>query len=89
MSKIIVYSKDYCPYCDRAKAFITSKGLKYTEVDITNDVKLQEECFTKANGRKTVPQIFFGNTHIGGFDDMMALQKSGKLDEIIKSELNA
>lgn len=83
MSKIVVYSKDYCPYCDRAKAFLKSKNLNYTEIDITNDVNLQNECFEKSNGRRTVPQIFVGSAHIGGYDDMMELQKQGKLDEII------
>lgn len=86
MSKIIIYSKNYCPYCDRAKQFVKAKNLEFIEVNITSDTKLQAECFSKSNGQKTVPQIFFGGTHIGGFDDMVALQKAGKLDEILQSE---
>ena len=85
-SKIIVYSKDYCPYCVRAKNLLTAKKLQFTEIDITNDEALRDECFAKSNGRKTVPQIFIGGTHIGGFDDLNAANSSGKLQEILAME---
>lgn len=83
---IVVYSKDYCPYCVRAKAYLKSRNIDFTEIDISNNPKLQEECFSKANGKKTVPQIFIRKTHIGGFDDMMALVNTGKFDDILKKE---
>ena len=86
MSEIKVYTKDYCPYCVRAKNLLNAKGLKFTEIDITHDANLQNECFSKANGQKTVPQIFIGNTHIGGFDSLNAVNSSGELDEILKKE---
>ena len=85
-SKIIVYSKDYCPYCVRAKNLLTAKKLEFTEINISGDEKLRDECFVKSNGRKTVPQIFIGKTHIGGFDDLNALNSSGKLQEILEAE---
>ena len=85
-SKIIVYSKDYCPYCVRAKNLLIAKKLQFTEIDITNDESLRDECFAKSSGRKTVPQIFIGSTHIGGFDDLNAANSSGKLQEILKAE---
>ena len=81
---ITIYSKSHCPYCVRAKQFLSSRDLKFIELDITNNSKLQEQCFSKANGKKTVPQIFVGDHHIGGFDNMMALVKTGEFDKIIK-----
>ena len=82
-NNIVIYSKDYCPHCVKAKRLFESKGLEFAEIDITNDAKLQEECFSKANGRKTVPQIFINNIHIGGCDDLYAANSSGKLAEIL------
>ncbi len=77
--KILIYTKDYCPYCDKAKALLKSKGFSYHEVDVTHDVNLQEEMLSKANGMKTVPQIFIGDKHIGGYDDLYKYDKEGKL----------
>jgi glutaredoxin 3 len=85
-SKIIIYSKDHCPYCVRAKSLLTAKKLQFTEIDITNNETLRDECFAKSNGRKTVPQIFIGSTHIGGFDDLNAANSSGKLQEVLNAE---
>ncbi len=84
MSDIIVYSKDYCPYCVRAKNLLKSLKLDFSEIDITNDVEKQNECFSKANGKKTVPHIFIGTYHVGGFDDLSAINSSGELVEILK-----
>lgn len=81
--KIILYTKDYCPYCMRAKMLLESRKLKYEEVDITTDTDLQDEMIKKANGHKTVPQIFIGKTHIGGFDDLKEKHDSGELDKIL------
>lgn len=86
MSKIIIYTKDHCPYCVRAKNLLAGKGLKVIEINITQSTDLQSECFTKSNGRKTVPQIFVGNTHIGGYNDLCAANESGILDTIVQNE---
>jgi glutaredoxin 3 len=83
MSNIVIYTKDYCPHCVKAKRLFESKGLNFKEVDITNDVQLQEECFAKSHGRKTVPQIFVNEMHIGGCDDLYAADANGRLAEIL------
>ena len=84
MPKITIYTKDYCPYCTKAKSLLQRKGVKeFTEIDITHDEKLQQEMLAKSNGKKTVPQIFIGDTHVGGCDDLYALDKEGKLDPLL------
>ncbi|MGE3920693.1 MAG: glutaredoxin 3 [Gammaproteobacteria bacterium] len=82
MAEIIIYTKSYCPYCDRAKALLQSKGLSFKEISIEHDEKLREEMIAKS-GRKTVPQIFINDQSVGGFDDLYALQKSGELDQLL------
>jgi GrxC family glutaredoxin len=73
-----VYSTQYCPWCQRAKALLKQRGIEYTEVDVTEDRALQKEMIDRT-GRQTVPQIFFGEEHIGGFDDLVKyLQEHGK-----------
>ncbi|QTL35977.1 MULTISPECIES: glutaredoxin 3 [Pseudoalteromonas] len=84
MSQVVIYTKDYCPYCHRAKALLDSKGVTYTEYDIGAQPELREEMINKANGGHTVPQIFIKEQHIGGCDDMMALEAQGKLDALLK-----
>ncbi|AZZ99479.1 glutaredoxin 3 [Pseudoalteromonas rubra] len=83
MSQVVIYTKDYCPYCHRAKALLDSKGVTYTEYDIGAQPELREEMISKANGGHTVPQIFIKEQHIGGCDDMMALESQGKLDALL------
>ncbi len=83
MADIVIYTKDYCPYCVKAKNLLKHKGKSFREIDITRDEKLQQEMVTKSGGRRTVPQIFIGNTHVGGFDDLAALDKAGKLDALL------
>lgn len=85
MPRIVIYTKDYCPYCVRAKTLLKAKGQQFEEIDITHDTNLQAEMLKKSNGRKTVPQIFIGDTHVGGSDDLYALDKQGKLDPLLKS----
>jgi len=75
---IIIYSTSYCPYCVRAKDLLTRKGLSFTEILIDEDDQKREEMIAKTN-RMTVPQIFIGEQHVGGYDDLYALEKSGKL----------
>jgi glutaredoxin 3 len=85
MSSIVVYSKAYCPFCVRAKALLDSKGVNYKEFDIGLQPELRDEMIAKANGGYTVPQIFIGEQHIGGCDDLMALERQSKLDDMLKN----
>lgn len=84
MVNVVVYSKDYCPYCVKAKNLLTKKGIAFEEIDITNDSKKQEEMLAKAEGRRTVPQIFINDKSIGGYDDLHALDTGGKLDSLLQ-----
>ena len=88
MPKVVLYTKEYCAFCARAKELLTSKGAKYTEIDVTNDDVLQAEMIERS-GRQTVPQIFIDSRHIGGFDDLAALDAAGKLDPLIGRGKNA
>lgn len=82
---IQVYTTTYCPYCVRAKQLLDKKGAAYTEIDVTGDEAGRMALVEKSGGRKTVPQIFIGNTHVGGCDDLYALDKEGKLDALISA----
>ena len=83
MKKIEIYTKDYCPYCKRAKALLLNKGLSFNEYKIDEQPKLRPEMIQRANGGSTVPQIFIGGRHIGGCDDMMALVETNQFDNIL------
>ena len=83
MADIVIYTKNYCPYCTKAKSLLTQKQQKFREIDVTNDEALQKEMIEKSGGRKTVPQIFINGKSIGGFDDLNALNSSGKLDPLL------
>lgn len=83
MADVIVYSASYCPYCTRAKELLTRKGVAFTEIDVTSDDAQREALIAKSGGRRTIPQIFINGQHIGGFDDMNALDKAGKLDALL------
>lgn len=80
---IVIYVADFCPYCDRAKRLLDAKGVNYKTIDITEDDNIREEMIEKSSGRKTVPQIFIGKRHVGGFDDLSLLDKQGDLDKLI------
>jgi GrxC family glutaredoxin len=82
--EIIIYTKHSCPYCIRAKRLLESKGATYTEIDIEEHPEQRETMILRSNGGKTVPQIFIGESHIGGCDDLYALDRSDKLDSILK-----
>ena len=84
MSKIIIYSKTVCPYCVRAKMLLQRKGQIFTEI-MVDDEKIKEEMMKKSGGRMTVPQIFINEKHIGGCDELYALEAAGKLDELLDS----
>ena len=83
MQKVTVYTKPLCPYCYRAMAMLQDKGADVTEISAAFDKKLREEMLSKSNGKTTYPQIFIGEIHVGGFDDMAALERAGKLDALL------
>ncbi len=80
MATIEVYSGDFCPYCVRAKALLKNKGLAFTEYNVRKDLKRQAEMSERAPGARTIPQIFINNRHVGGCDDLYALERRGELD---------
>ena len=84
MAEVTIYSTQVCPYCIKAKQLLSSKGVDYKEIDISRDPALVEEAQTRSGGRRTVPQIFIGDYHVGGCDDLFALDAAGKLDEMLK-----
>ena len=81
--KIEVYSSNYCPYCVKAKALLERKGVDFEEIDVTNDDEARMALVKKANGLRTVPQIFIDDKHIGGCDDLYALDSKGELDKLL------
>lgn len=83
MANVVIYSTPVCPYCVRAKNLLKGKGQDYTEIDISRDPALMDEMIKKAGGRRTVPQIFIDDTHIGGFDDLYALDQKGGLEPLL------
>ncbi|MBY0356266.1 MAG: glutaredoxin 3 [Rickettsiales bacterium] len=83
MQEILVYSTPSCPYCVRAKGLLQSKGYSYKEIDVSQDTAVRDAMVVKAGGRRTVPQIFIGSTHVGGFDDLNALERAGKLESLV------
>jgi glutaredoxin 3 len=80
---IEIYTTRYCPYCHAAKRLLSRKGVEFTEIDVSGDAKRRSEMVARANGRMTVPQIFIGSTHVGGYDDLSALDRAGKLDALL------
>lgn len=81
MAKVEIYTKSYCPFCHRAVALLKELGVKFTEYDVENDDDKFIEMVERANGGRTVPQVFIDDEHIGGCDDTFALHQSGKLKE--------
>jgi glutaredoxin 3 len=84
MKKIEIYTTLICPYCVRAKTLLDRKGAKYTEIRVDGDDQSRAGMLERAGGRKTVPQIFIGDYHVGGCDDLYALDSDGKLDELLR-----
>ena len=84
MPPVLIYTRPACPYCSRALALLQRKGVAYTEVgDAAFDANKKREMIQKANGRSTFPQIFIGERHVGGCDDLMALERAGELDKML------
>ena len=82
MQNIVIYSKDYCSYCRRAKELLNIKGVQYTEIDVTSDRQLEVEM-QQRSGQRTVPQIFIGDRHIGGCSELFGLDEAGELDPLL------
>lgn len=83
MPPVEIYTSPLCGYCHAAKRLLLDKGVTYTEYDVARDPAKRQEMMARANGRHTVPQIFIGATHVGGYDDMAALDRAGKLDPLL------
>ena len=83
MPQITVYSGPGCPYCDRAKLLLKKKGADFQEFDVRADATRLAEMMEKSNGKRSIPQIFIGNQHVGGCDDLYALDSAGKLDALL------
>jgi glutaredoxin 3 len=85
MAQIEIYSSPYCGFCHAAKRLLTTKGASFAEIDVIANPDKRPEMERRANGRRTVPQIFIDGKHIGGCDDLYALDRAGKLDPILAS----
>ena len=83
MKPIEIYTTPYCPYCIAAKDLLNRKGAAFTEIDVSSDRERRDEMTRRANGGYTVPQIFIGETHVGGCDDLYALEDQGQLDPLL------
>jgi glutaredoxin 3 len=82
MVHVVIYTASLCPYCQMAKELLTTKGIAFDEIDVTGAPSLRSEMRAKAGGRTSVPQIFIGERHVGGCDDLYALDRSGGLDPL-------
>ncbi|WBU63255.1 glutaredoxin 3 [Paracoccus aerodenitrificans] len=83
MAKVEIYTTPTCPFCRAAKQLLDKKGVGYQEIDVSRDASLREKMMERANGRRTVPQIFIDDKHIGGSDDLRAMDQAGKLDPLL------
>lgn len=86
MPEILIYSANLCPYCTMAKRLFDKKGVSYSEINVDSKPGLHQEMMEKTR-RRTVPQIYIGDLHVGGFDDLYALESSNKLDPLLKEPL--
>lgn len=84
MVSIVLYTTMFCPFCSRAKRLLEAKGVSYTEIDVGMDSSKRQEMMDLAGGRHTVPQIFIGERHVGGSDELVALEQAGELDKWIE-----
>jgi glutaredoxin 3 len=83
MADVTIYTRDFCGYCSAAKRLLTEKGVDFTEHDASYSPDVRKEMIQRANGRSTFPQIFIGETHVGGCDDLFALDLAGRLDQLL------
>ena len=85
MKKVVIYTGDLCVHCNWAIDLLKRKNIQFTEYNITKDEAKREEMFKKSNGAKTIPQIFIGEHHVGGNDELQALEREGKLNSLLGS----
>lgn len=85
MANVEIYSSPLCGYCHAAKRLLSSKNVSFAEIDVLQNPQRKQEMIQRANGRRTVPQIFIGTTHVGGYDDLNALERAGRLDALLAS----
>jgi glutaredoxin 3 len=83
MADVTIYSSNYCPFCIRAKQLLAAKGVDYKEISVDGQPKVRAEMTRLAGGRTSVPQIWIGDTHVGGCDELMTLERSGKLAKML------
>jgi glutaredoxin 3 len=83
MKPVTIYTTPICPYCARAKSLLGKKGVAYEEVDVMMDTRARDQMLERSGGARTVPQIFVGDTHVGGSDELYALERDGKLDAML------
>jgi glutaredoxin 3 len=83
MADVEIYTIRYCPYCQDAKELLSRKGVVFDEIDASGNREIRKQMIERANGRSTFPQIFIGGTHVGGCDDLYALDDAGELDELL------
>jgi glutaredoxin 3 len=83
MPTVEIYTSPLCGFCHAAKRMLNDKGISFAEYDVGRDPEKRQEMLGRANGRHTVPQIFIGDNHVGGYDDMATLERSGKLDPML------
>lgn len=86
MVPVTIYTRQFCGYCARAKQLLQGKGVDYVEHDATGNAELRQEMIAKAGGQSTFPQIFIGGAHVGGCDDLHALERAGKLDAMLAAD---
>ena len=85
MKKVVIYTGPFCNFCSAAKHLLNKKKINYEEIDIGYDDKKKEEMLKKSNGARTIPQIFIGEKHVGGYVELRALEKDGNLDNLLNS----
>ena len=85
MAEVVIYTRDFCYYSDAARELLTRKGVTFTEINATGNRELRQQMIERANGGSTFPQVFIGDTHVGGCDELYALEEDGKLDALLAS----
>ncbi len=86
MPTVEIYTSRFCPYCNAAKALLSRKGVTFTEINLSQDFERRDEMIKRSNGIMTVPQIFIGAVHVGGSDELHALERAGKLDALLAGQ---
>jgi glutaredoxin 3 len=84
-ANVVMYSTGFCGYCDRARALLQRKGVTVTEIKVDEDASQREAMLKRSGGRRTVPQIFIGERHVGGYDELAALERAGELDSLLSA----